>query len=175
MCRVRTFASVISLTKKTKVVTVGLLGALVAILVLIIVMVPSTMPTTTPTAKPNSSPTIVQSGQYELVSEIKNNNTQGYAGASNKIQVEIVSNSSSHYITYVMNLTQFNALGWTSNSSGRASQTTAGAGAASVWSSGSVTSTAYTLTLGNGDWFIVLYNSGANSAAVNVTISTATG
>ncbi|MCI4331259.1 MAG: hypothetical protein L3K19_05375 [Thermoplasmata archaeon] len=115
--------------------------------------------------------TIVPSGQYALVTEDLNNNSNHYGGPVPQSRLSIWAQSNSTYSMYILSQSDYESLGWTSNATGNASHSTAGPAQHYVWDSGPVTSTNHTVLLGNGDWYVVVYN----PASVAISIRAATG
>lgn len=110
-------------------------------------------------------------GAYVLVTELQEGNSNHYNTSQVQTQVSIQAQSSSTYYAYLMNQTEFDSVGAGGNAS--ASHSISHSLATNfTWSSGPVTSCNHTIMVGNGDWFVVLYNpSATNSAVVSILVS----
>ncbi len=117
--------------------------------------------------------TQVNARSYSLVTELTESNTNPTSTSPVLTNVTVSSHASTTYYVYIMNTSAFQSLGWSSNSTGHggshASLTTAATNY--TWSSGAVTSTSSTVQVGNGEWYVVLYDPSLSaSATVYITV-----
>jgi len=111
----------------------------------------------------------VQPGQYRIITSISNDNSNPYGGQVSQARISVWSQSTSTFYLYIMSQTDYNALGWTSNSSGPSHSTVDAPAQSYLWGSGPVTSANHTVLVGNGTWYIVIFNPGPVEASVQVS------
>jgi len=134
------------------------------------------VPACGPTPSLSGSGTAVAAGQYRMIGEVLNHESNPNGGSVPESRISVWSQSNSLYYIYVMSQADYDALGGTSNASGNPSQPTVSGPAQSyLWSSGPVTSTNHTVIVGNGDWYIVFYNPGTTVADINEATGSCSG
>ncbi|HEV2166935.1 MAG TPA: hypothetical protein VGS23_08185 [Thermoplasmata archaeon] len=93
------------------------------------------------------------------------------SSSGSEARISIWSESNTTYYVYLMDASEYQELGWTSNASGSPSHSTwAGPAHDYTWGSGPVTSANHTSLVGNGDGYVVLYNPGSSVEAVELTV-----
>jgi hypothetical protein len=104
-----------------------------------------------------------------MIGEVENFHSNPYGGPIPPTKITISSNSASEFDVYVMDQSQYGSQpGLGNGTSGQG--TPVGPATSFTWSSGPVTSCSYSILVGNGDWYIVLYNpSSATTASVDIT------
>lgn len=95
------------------------------------------------------------------------NNSNPYGGPTVQWRLSIWSSSSDVYDIFLLTQDQYNAFVAT-NGSGFNGSVLNGAPASFYWTSGAVTSTNDTLLMGNGTWFMLVYDPGSVGITVNV-------
>ena len=99
--------------------------------------------------------TPVPAGQYVNTVLIENSGS----GPQNGVRISVWSESNSTYYLYIMDSSQYEQLGWTSNASGNAShRTLQGPAHSYTWGSGPVKWANATVVVGDGDWYVVLFD-----------------
>jgi hypothetical protein len=117
--------------------------------------------------------TSIPARAFRLVGEIENNNSNPYGGPVPQTRITIESSATSQYFVYLMSQSQYGSQPGLGNGTG-GQGTAVGPATSFVWSSGPVTSCSYSILVGNGNWYIVLYNP-STTAVASVSISTGSG
>jgi hypothetical protein len=112
----------------------------------------------------------VAAGQDRMIGEVMNNNSNPYGGPIPQTRITAWSQSNSTYYLYIMDQSEYDALGTSNTSTGAGNATPVGPAQSFLWSSGPVTSTNHTVLVGNGDWYTVIYNPGTAVVYVNVAV-----
>jgi len=147
-------------------------AAIVAAPLALVTFVPSTpsAPVPVPACAPSPfplNPITVPAGQDVVLGSAGANNSNPYSGAVPQWRLSIWAGSSAAYDLFLLTLHQYNAF-VAANGTGFNGSILHGAPNAYYWSSGAVTSTNHTLLLGNGTWYMLVYNPGSTEITVNV-------
>jgi hypothetical protein len=127
---------------------------------------PTDVPACSLTPLPNN-PISVPAGQDTVLGSTSANNSNPYGGPIPQWRLSIWANSSAFYDVFLLTLEQYNAF-VAANGTGFNGSILHGAPNAYFWSTGSETSTNQTLLLGNGTWYMLIYNPGSAEITVNL-------
>jgi hypothetical protein len=123
----------------------------------------------TPSALPADPGRSVPPETFVFDSELQNNNSNPYGGPIPETNLTVYSHSASVYYVYVLSQAQYESQAGLGNGTG-GQGTVVGPATSFVWSSGPVMTCQHSIRVGNGNWFVVLYNP-SSTAAASVSIS----
>jgi len=135
-------------------------------LVLSIPTVPVAVPGCAPLPFP-LNPVEVPAGQDTVVSSVGLNSSNPYGGPIPQWRLSIWSSSTTVYDMFLLTSGQYNAF-VDANGTGFNGSVLQGSPNVYVWSSGLTTWTNHTSLLGNGTWYLLVYNPGSTGITVDV-------
>ena len=109
----------------------------------------------------------VPAGQDVVLGSTSANNSNPYGGPIPQWRLSIWADSSADYNVLLLTLAQYNAFVAT-NGTGFNGSILHGAPSTYFWSTGATTSTNETLLMGNGTWYLLLYNPGSVEITVDL-------
>jgi len=159
---------------KTSPVLLLVLGCAVMVAILLALMAfmaptpapPAVVPACGPPPLPLNSMS-VPAGQDVVLGSTGANNSNPYGGPIPQWRLSIWADSSADYNVFLLTLDQYNAFA-AANGTGFNGSILHGAPSTYFWSSGAATSTNETLLMGNGTWYMLLYNPGSAEITVNL-------